>query len=142
MRGTVATGVFGVPDDHVVISSEDIKFEHAAICDGIPDSSLLPLPLWIVGSNALLGDVRRLSYPLLYVRGSAPKACAALETTSQGCLYHSCQTGPTTSGAGLLYVDEQDRVHLIGVHNGAIASAISCEESAPTSLQLNVAAQF
>lgn len=104
-------------------------------------SDALPVPAWLVGSNALLGDVRSPRHPFEFVRGAAPEACALLEVTNSGCIYHTCQAGASTSGAGVL-VPTIDGVQLYGVHKGPVARAAKCEAAPPLSLNMNVAALY
>jgi hypothetical protein len=99
----------------------------------------MPKPVWIVGSNANLGDVGHAREPLEFTRGSSPKACAVLQVSSNGCLYHVCQTGKATSGAGVLELDAQGVVTLIGVHTATIAGATGCEVHPPFDDRLNLA---
>jgi hypothetical protein len=63
-----------------------------------------------------------------------------LEVTPAGCIYHSCQTGPATSGAGLLIVEPDERIRLVGVHKGPLGRSTGCEQNPPVDLQLNLAA--
>lgn len=115
-------------------------FERYAAIEPV-EPSTLPLPVWVVGSNGLLGDVARLRHPMEYVRASGPEACAILHTTRKQCLYHSCQTGPSTSGAGLL-IDSASGPKLVGVHKGPLARAQGCEGGLPLDLDLNLAASM
>ena len=85
--------------------------------------------LYIVGNTDLISN---LDPQDIYgrVRASIPSSCALVEVTQQGCVYHTCQTGKSTSGAGLIAIDEENRVSLLGVHNGPIGSSQSCETEA------------
>ncbi len=129
-------------DDHLQLGVIEGPFEHVAEVGTESLTDLhIPLPAWVVGSNALLGDVTRAPSALTYVRGSGPQSCAVVGVTAAGCLYHSCQTGKTTSGGGIL-VQKPGGYGLVGVHKGAISDASPCEANAPSSLDLNLGAEF
>ena len=98
-----------------------------------------PILTWLVGSNGLLGDLDQVKDSLEYVRAAAPGMCAVLETTEAGCLYHTCQAGHTTSGAGLL-VESNSGVTLLGVHRGTIVTGAECERNPPLDLRMNLGA--
>lgn len=133
---------FGPTDDLVVLQVIDGMFEHwAQAAERLPTEEELPVPAWIVGSNATLGDVASARTALEFTRGSSPIACSLLEVTAGGCLYHSCQTGEATSGAGVLALT-QDAVTILGVHNAAIAGAYGCEAEPPVDDVLNLAVQI
>jgi hypothetical protein len=136
----VALRPFGPADDHVVLT---VKFwdlsHHASVTSAPVESETLPLAAWIVGSNFTLSDTARPRSLLELARGSAPLACSALEITPGGCIYHSCQTGPATSGAGLLVVERDESIRLVGVHKGPLVRSTGCEQDPPIDLQLNLA---
>ena len=131
---------FGPLDDFVVLKIKDWTFERwAATATKAPTNAEMPIAAWVVGSNATLGDVAKARTPFEFTRGSSPEACSLLEVTANGCLYHSCQTGEATSGAGVLTLSESGSVTLLGVHNAAIAGAQGCEATPPVEDTINLA---
>lgn len=52
------------------------------------------------------------------VRYSPDGTCAVLSTTEY-CIYHTCQTAPRMSGAGMLLTKDNGEVELIGIHVGS-----------------------
>lgn len=133
-------GQFGPLEDRQLLEISDGAFEHYAVAHAAAISNAdMPIPVWIVGSNANLGQLGTGMPPLDYARGSAPRACAILEISSAGCLYHSCQTGGGTSGAGVLAVTPSGAVELLGVHKAAIGEAAGCELSPPFGVKINLA---
>jgi len=133
-------GAFTTAQDYQVLTVTDGTFsKYASTKAGLPKDPTMPRPVWIVGSNATVGDVGDARRPLQFTRGSAPKACAVLEISSNACLYHVCQTGRATSGAGVLEIDSEGSVTLLGVHSATIAEAAGCEASPPTGDRLNLA---
>ena len=112
--------------------------EFAAVYKQPPsDSDQYPITAWLVGSNVNIDDIGQERTPLEFIRGSAPTACAVLERTAAGCLYHTCQSSHSTSGAGILVPDGAGSTALLGVHKGTIAEANDCEAKPPSSLRLN-----
>ena len=99
----------------------------------------IPYPTWIVGRNEVVADATRLHGLLDLVRGSGPNSCAVIDVTERGCLYHTCQTGKTTSGAGVLVLNSSGSVEILGVHKGAISRGAGCELDVP-SARINLAA--
>jgi hypothetical protein len=137
---TLRLAAFAPGEDYVVLKLKSWTFEHFAETHASPlENDQLPIATWIVGSNPTLTDASRARTPMESVRGSSPQACSILEATASGCLYHSCQTGPATSGAGVIAVDG-NRVRLVGIHKGPTARAQGCETTPPLDLQLNLAA--
>ena len=102
----------------------------------------MPSGAWLVGSNALVGDVSVATKPMVAVRASGPeRGCAMLEETKLGCIYHSCQSAESSSGAGLLDYSVKDGVALVGVHTGVVdRAADECE--APPTEPVNVGARY
>lgn len=134
---------FVASDDYLVlrVKSWDLQYQVATDPVRLPEGKN-PIPAWIIGSNPTLADVGQAKTAMDFTRGSKPQACAILEVSAKGCVYHSCQTGPATSGAGILVYDESkpaDPVRLLGVHKGPVASAKSCDGSPPVDLQVNLA---
>ena len=131
---------FPPPDDMIVIEAFDGRFEHHARMSPLAETARCPIPVWVVGANSLVSDIG-ISRPALgFVRASAPEACSVLEISSSGCLYHSCQTAPMTSGAGLLTMSRGSGVSIVGVHKGPIGRAEGCESEPPLNLGINLAA--
>ena len=85
--------------------------------------------IYIVGNTDLIAEFEPQNIHDR-VRASIPDTCALLEVTEQGCIYHTCQTGRSTSGAGLIAIDENNKVSLLGIHNGPIGASQSCETEA------------
>lgn len=128
--------------DHILLDVPGADFTRTAVIRTKLNDHELPIMAWVVGSNSILGDVKDLKNPFEYVRGSLDKTCAVMEVTSNGCLYHTCQTGGSTSGAGVLKIDENNDVTLVGVHKGPAARSTGCEASPPIRLAINLAAQY
>lgn len=127
--------------DYLTLEVKYWDLEHAATLGAEAlDNSKLPLAAWIVGSNATLSDVIAAKEPLALTRGSGPQACSVLQVTANHCIYHSCQTGPKTSGAGVLVLDATNSVRLVGVHKGPMSRARGCEDQPPLEHRLNFAA--
>lgn len=115
------------------------RFAHKAMYEAAPDDTTdYPVLAWLVGTNINLDDFGTPQTPLGLIRGSAPTACAILERTDAGCVYHTCQSSPATSGAGIFHSDVTEGVRVLGVHKGTIVEAGSCESSPPVALQLNM----
>ena len=130
---------FAPPLDYWVVETTR-AMEFSAVYERAPtDTNQYPITTWLVGSNINLDDIGQPRTPLEFVRGAAPTACAVLEKSAAGCLYHTCQSSPSTSGAGILVTDASGAVKLIGVHKGTIAEAVGCEATPPGSLRLNFA---
>ena len=102
----------------------------------------MPTGAWLVGGNALVGDVSVAANPMGSVRASGPeRGCAVLEETKLGCIYHSCQSARSSSGAGLLEYSVSDGVALVGVHAGVV-DRTSNECEAPPSQPANVGVRY
>lgn len=131
---------FDVADDYIVLRT--IGFPSIAYPDRVsitPNDPSLPIPVWVVGSNELLGSLSGGGSVMSTVRASGPKACSILEVTEKGCIYHSCQTGPSTSGATLMRTDENGGISILGVHKAPISRGKTCENQPPVNLKLNLA---
>jgi hypothetical protein len=134
---------FQASDDYLVlrVKSWDLQYHVEIAATRLP-AGRTPTPAWIIGSNPTVTDVGQARKAMDFTRGSQPRACAILEVTTAGCIYHSCQTGPATSGAGVLTFDRDrpsDPVRLLGVHKGPVASAKNCEAAPPFELKVNLA---
>lgn len=130
---------FDAPADYLRLSTMR-SMQYAAVYKPAPAPKIeYPVTAWLVGSNIHLDDIGQAGAPLDFVRGAAPNACALLEKTPAGCVYHTCQTSPSTSGAGMLIANTAGKVELLAIHKGTIAEAMTCETSPPQSLLLNLA---
>jgi len=132
--------VFQPYQDEIVLRT-DLPLQAFAVraSDRIAQSDV-PVPLWLVGANVMpslsnqwIGNVRDLTW------ASGPKACAVVGVSETGCAYHTCQTSPSSSGAGLLR-EKNGAVYLVAVHHGPASRAGACEAQAPADLRLNLAA--
>jgi hypothetical protein len=138
-KGAVAGSAFAPAADVVLLTVTDGPLAHFAnLTPAAPSTT--PVPTWVVGVNALVGDVRSAAPATSFVRGSSPNGCSVVQVPSSGCLVHTCQTAPATSGAGML----EDRANgpplLLGVHVTSSLEATACGVAAPTSGSLNLAA--
>ena len=130
---------FTALQDWLVLTIRDGAFEHYVRPQPVQAGQGMPQSVWVVGSNAHLGDLTSGRPALEFTRASAPKACAIVRVTPSGCIYHTCQTGPATSGAGMLALATTGTVTLLGVHKARISEAGSCESSPPYNDVLNLA---
>ncbi len=129
---------FGATDDQMAVQIYK-NFSYVASISATPiDSSFYPITGWIVGSNVNLSDFSQPRSITDYIRGSKPAACALLERTDSGCLYHTCQTSKSTSGAGF-FMKTANGYQLIATHKGTSAGAVGCEQSPPSDLKMNLA---
>ncbi len=132
---------FFAKDDFIVLEAGEQFAVHADIVPAQVGHLSMPQKAWLVGNNALLGDVLTPDHDLDFVRGVGPSACSVLKVTAQGCVYHSCQSGKTTSGGGVLLHDPASgSVALLGVHRGPAVISNACEASPPLNEIINVAA--
>lgn len=138
-KGAVA-GAFNPASDVVLLTVTDGPMPHfARVVGNAPAATAAPVPTWIVGLNTLVGDIRQARPATDFVRGSSPKGCSVVEVPASGCLVHSCQTAPGTSGAGVLEIQPDGPV-LIGVHISSSLDANACGVGAPVGGTLNLAA--
>ncbi|MEX0299526.1 MAG: serine protease [Kordiimonas sp.] len=132
---------FSARDDFIVLEIGESFAVHADIVPAQVGQLSMPQKAWLVGNNALLGDVLTPDHDLDFVRGVGPSACSVLKVTAQGCVYHSCQSGKTTSGGGVLLHDPASgSVTILGVHRGPAVISNACEASPPLNEIINVAA--
>jgi len=128
-------------NDTLELSTAEKFTKKANVLPFMPDNFSFPIGAYLIGSNINLDDLAELKLARDYVRGVSPeKSCAILESTENGCLYQSCQSSKSTSGAGLLIKNSvTGDVQLIGVHRGPMDVALGCEATPPTTAKLNVA---
>jgi hypothetical protein len=131
---------FTALEDWLVLVVRSGRFDHE-VRPGAQSvqSQAMPQSVWVVGSNAHLGDLTAGGPPLAFTRASKPKACSIVRVTPSGCIYHTCQTGPATSGAGILALAANGTVTLLGVHKARISEAAGCEATPPFNDVLNLA---
>lgn len=135
-----ALAPFTALEDWLVLVIRSGRFDHQ-VRPGTQSlqAQSMPQSVWVVGSNAHLGDLSAGGPPLAFTRASKPKACSIVRVTPSGCIYHTCQTGPATSGAGILALAASGAVTLLGVHKARISEAAGCEATPPYNDVLNLA---
>ena len=104
-------------------------------------NAILPgTSFWSVGYSSYVTEAygeKAQPLPLAAIRYAPVETCGVLAATTS-CVFHSCQTAPGTSGAGLLR-EVDGAVELIGVHFGSSEPFAVCGEGAPQTKDVNLA---
>ncbi|MEM8497931.1 MAG: trypsin-like serine protease [Pseudomonadota bacterium] len=115
-----------VSTDYVLVELDADYTGPVARLEALDVKRSIPFGIWLIGSIPTFDQMGSKSAVLDYVKATRPDKCAVVFRDNNGCIYHSCQSRPSTSGSGLLLADKEG-VLLLGVHGRASDLDDSCD---------------
>ena len=133
---------FSIDEDSIELTlKSDPPNAYPAIQTTDMASNVPDMGFWMIGLNGYVLDSYELNAKAPVesaIRYSPISTCAVLSVNAN-CLFHTCQTGPRMSGAGLLKMKTDGGIELHGIHTGTSDMYKQCGANAPATSEMNLA---